>query len=309
MDHAMPELPPAQSALSGPSASSPGPSGLSLGLTRTLIDGAEVAHTDSGGAGEPLLLMHGGGLADWMTPLAAELHGRRVIRMVRAGYTGGAVPDGLTVADHARHAAILLHRLDAAPAHVVAHSSGAAIALQLAVDSPAAVRTLCLLEPPFLDTLVDPSDIEGVRAAFGPVIGAVMAATARGDFAAAFDAFMPLVCGPRYREVMDATLGANVVDDAANHSGAFFTSEMPALGGWTFDPAVTRPVVLVQGADSPPPLHRMVAHLAGLLPRATVETVANAGHLMPLTAPAALAGLILRAVDAVPADNGVGSRG
>jgi hypothetical protein len=33
--------------------------------------------------------MHGGGLADWMTPLAAELRGHRVIRMVRAGYTGG----------------------------------------------------------------------------------------------------------------------------------------------------------------------------------------------------------------------------
>jgi hypothetical protein len=40
-----------------------------------------------------------------------------VIRMVRAGYTGRPVPDGLTVADHARHAAALLRRLDAAPAH------------------------------------------------------------------------------------------------------------------------------------------------------------------------------------------------
>ena len=260
----------------------------------TLIDGAEVAHTDSGGDGEPILLMHGGGLADWMTPLATELRGHRVIRLVRAGYTGGPVPDGLTVADHARHAAILLRRLDAAPAHVVAHSSGAAIALQLAVDSPQSVRTLCLLEPPLVDSLADPSDLDGLHAAFGSVMGAVMAATARGDHAAAFDAFMPLVCGPRWREVMDDVLGAALVDDAARRSEAFFTSEVPALDGWTFDPAVPRPVVLVQGADSPPPVHRLIAHLAGLLPQATVETVENAGHLMPLTAPATLAALISR---------------
>jgi len=55
--------------------------------------------------------------------------------------------------------------------------------------------------------------------------------------------------------------------------------------------------VLVQGADSPPPVHRLVAHLAALLPEATVETVENAGHLMPLTAPAALAALISRVTD------------
>jgi pimeloyl-ACP methyl ester carboxylesterase len=222
--------------------------------------------------------------------------------MVRAGYTGGPLPDGLTIADHARHAATLLDRLGAAPAHVVAHSSSAAIAFQLAVDNPSSVRTLVLLEPPLVDPLVDPSDVEGLRAAFGPVMGAAMAATARGDHTAAFDAFMPFVCGPRYREVMENAFGAAVVDDAASHSGPFFTSEVPALGTWTFDPAVARPVVLVQGGDSPPPVHRMIAHLAGLLPQATVETVENAGHLMPLTAPATLAALIARVTDAVAAE-------
>jgi len=110
---------------------------------------------------------------------------------------------------------------------------------------------------------------------------------------------MPLVCGPRYREAMADVLGAAVVDDAASRSGPFFTSEVPALDAWTFDPAVDQPVVLVQGADSPPPLHRLIAHLAALLPPATVETVQNADHLMPLTVPATLAALISRAADRV----------
>ncbi|MGW4945711.1 alpha/beta fold hydrolase [Actinoplanes sp. NPDC004185] len=265
-------------------------------LTRTIVDGAEVAYTDSGGDGEPLLLIHGGGLADWLTPLAAApgLTGHRVIRMVRAGYTGGPLPAGLTVADHARHAATLLRQLDAAPAHVVAHSSGSTIALQLAVDDPAAVRTLALCEPPLVDALADPADRDALHAAFGPVMGTAMAATAQGDHATAFDAFMALVCGPDYRAVMNDVLGAGLVDDAADHSGAFFTGELPAVGAWTFDPAVTRPVLLIQGADSPPPVHRLVAHLAGLLPESTVVTVDHAGHLMPLTAPAELATVVGR---------------
>jgi pimeloyl-ACP methyl ester carboxylesterase len=262
--------------------------------TRSLIDGAEVAYTDSGGDGEPLLLIHGGGLADWLTPLAATpaLKGFRVIRMVRAGYTGGPVPAGLTVADHARHAATLLRQLGAAPAHVVAHSSGSAIALQLAVDHPSSVRTVALCEPPLVDPLADPSDVDDLHAAFGPVMGSAMAATAQGDHAAAFEAFMALVCGPDYRRAMDDVLGAGLVDDAASHSGNFFTSELPAVGAWTFDPAVTRPVLLIQGAGSPPVVHRLIAHVAGRLPDSAVVTVDHANHLMPLTAPAELGELV-----------------
>jgi len=263
-------------------------------LTRSIIDGAEVAHADSGGDGEPMLLIHGGGLADWLTPLAAtpELSGHRVIRMVRAGYTGRPVPPGLTVADHARHAATLLRQLDAAPAHVVAHSSGSAIALQLAVDDPSSVRSVALCEPPLVDTLADPSDLADLHAAFGVVLGSAMAATARGDHAAAFDAFMSLVCGPGYRGVMDDVLGAALVDDAASNGGDFFTSETPAIGTWTFDPVVRRPVLLIQGGDSPPPLHRLIARMADRLPDATVVTVDHTNHLMPLTAPAALGRLV-----------------
>ncbi|MFI7542339.1 alpha/beta fold hydrolase [Actinoplanes sp. NPDC049599] len=238
--------------------------------------------------------MHGGGLADWLTPLAAtpELRHHRVIRMVRAGYTGHPVPAGLTVADHARHAATLLRRLDAAPAHVVAHSSGSTIALQLAVDHPSSVRTVALCEPPLVDALIDPADADELHAAFGRAMGSVTAAIARGDHGAAFGTFMTLVCGPGYRGVLDDVLGAGLVDHAARHSGDFFTSETPAVAGWSFDPAVDRPVLLIQGADSPPPVHRLIARLAGRLPESTVVTVADAGHLMPVTAPAELGRLV-----------------
>ncbi|MEU4425750.1 alpha/beta hydrolase [Actinoplanes sp. NPDC024001] len=267
-------------------------------MTRWRTATADIAYTDSGGDGETLLLMHGGGLADWFTPLAGDpvLKRHRVIRLVRAGYTGAPAPHGLTIADHAEHAASLLSQLGATPAHVVAHSSAAAVALQLAIDNPAAVRTLSLCEPPLVDALADPADLELLHAQFGPVMGAVMAATARGDAPAAFDAFMTLVCGPDYRRVMTGALGPAVVEEAMNNSRYFLTEEAAALTAWTVAPAalarLSPPVLLVQGSASPPPTHRLIAHLAGLIPGSTIATIAHANHLMPLSDPAELGRVI-----------------
>lgn len=267
------------------------------------IGSVELAYTDSGpgesGAGATLLLIHAGALADWFVPLAAEpaLAGHRVIRLVRAGYTGSPAPAGLTVAEHADHAAELLRRLDAGPAHVVAHSSGTVIALQLAIDHPELVRTLLLSEPPLVDSLADPADLDALRAAFGPVFGTVMGAMARGDLPTAFDAFMAAVCGHGYRQAITAALGAGALDEAERRCGYFFTDEVPAVNAWALDPAdaarLTAPVLLVQGGDSAPAVHRLVAHLAGRLPAATTATIDGANHLLPFTKPAELARLII----------------
>jgi pimeloyl-ACP methyl ester carboxylesterase len=263
--------------------------------TRWRTGAVELTYTDSGGAGDPVLLLHGGGLADWLRPLAADptLRGNRVIRLVRAGYTDAPVPDGLTVDDHAEHAAALLRHLGAAPAHVVAHSSGCAVALQLARAHPRLVHTLSLCEPPLVAALADPDDHEPLRARFGPVIGAAVAAVSRGDLPAAFDTFMTLVCGPDHRRVMTDALGADVVEDAVNRCGYLFTQESAALNAWTFDAAHLRsPVLLIQGGASPPPVHRLTARLAGLIPGSTVVTVPGADHLLPLTETAELGRIV-----------------
>jgi pimeloyl-ACP methyl ester carboxylesterase len=258
------------------------------------VDGADLAWTDSGGPGTPVLLIHAGGFADWFRPMAADpaLDGHRVIRLTRAGYTGGPVPAGLSIADHAAHAAEVLRRLGTGPAHVVAHSSGTTVALQLGLDHPALVRSLCLSEPPLIDPLTDPADHEALHAALGPAIGAAMAATARGDRPAAFDAFMSAVCGPDYRGAMARALGPGAVEEAERGS-YFFTDEIPAVNRWTFDPAgLTGPVLLVGGGASPQPVHRLIAYLAALIPGATTTTIDGVNHLLPLTAPAELARVV-----------------
>jgi pimeloyl-ACP methyl ester carboxylesterase/catechol 2,3-dioxygenase-like lactoylglutathione lyase family enzyme len=257
------------------------------------VDGGEITWTDSGGDGRLVLLVHAGVFGAWFDRLVAEpaLDGLRVVSVRRAGY--GTTPTRpLSFADHAAHCAALLDELGGQPATVVGHSTGSAISLQLAVDRPDLVRDLVLVEPPLLDPLADPADLDALHAALGPVIGGAVGAAAAGDLPAAYDAFMGLLCGPDHRAVVAAALGEDGLDRAVRESGFFFADEIRAAGEWTFDAKVDAPVLLVQGGDSPPPTHHLVAHLAGLLPDARVATVDGDNHLLPLRSPAPLARLV-----------------
>jgi pimeloyl-ACP methyl ester carboxylesterase len=262
------------------------------------VDGTTVAYTDRG-SGDPILMIHAGVFGAWFAPLAADplLASARVVRMLRAGYTGGPPPAcDLSIADHARHCAILLETLDAAPAHVVAHSSGSVIALQLALDRPDLVRSLVLGEPPLIDGLVDPADREWLHTTLGPTVGAAVGAAMSGDVETAFRTFMDAACGREHPGVLTAALGPDALDRALVDARYFFTGEAPATRGWTLDDAARArigvPVLLVQGGASPGPTHRLVARLAATLPRAEVATVDGDDHLLPLRSPHALAELV-----------------
>ncbi|MFI6132871.1 alpha/beta fold hydrolase [Micromonospora sp. NPDC051141] len=254
------------------------------------IDGATVGWTDTG-VGAATLLLHAGGFGAWFAPLAERLPGR-VVRMLRAGYAGGPpVSEIIEVADHAAHAAAVLETLGAGPATVVGHSSGSVIALQLAHDRPDLVTRLVLSEPPLIDSLLDPADVGEVQATLGPAMGTALGAAARGDIPAASDAFNTAVLGPDYRSVLVDVLGEAGLTHAQGEAGFFFANEIPAMNRWTpVDLSrITVPVLLVQGAASPGPTHRLVARLAGALPAASTTTIAGANHLLPLTHPRELA--------------------
>jgi pimeloyl-ACP methyl ester carboxylesterase len=259
------------------------------------VPGAAIAWDDTGDpAGRPTLLIHAGVFGAWFEPLAPRLPGR-VVRILRAGYTGGPPPAGpVEITAHAAHAAALLDRLRCGPAAVVAHSSSCVIALQLAHDRPDLVSRLVLSEPPLIDPLLDPADIPVVGAELGPAMGAAMGAAMAGDLPAAFAAFMAAVCGPAFRPVLADVLGADGLARAERDSAFFFADEVPAMGRWTpLDPAtISAPALLVQGGTSPAPTHRLIARLAGLLPHAEVATIDGANHLLPLTHPDELAAAI-----------------
>ena len=122
-----------------------------------------------------------------------------------------------------------------------------------------------------------------------------MGAAAQGDLPTAFDTFLAALCGPQYRSVIESALGREGLERAERDCGYCFSGEIPSLVGWHFDEElacrIEQPVHLVAGGDSPPFTHRLVDHLAGMLPDARTTVIPGHNHLLPLTAPTALAEL------------------
>src|SRR5687768_17138324 len=141
------------------------------------------------GSGEPVLLIGTGPIADSFLPLFPEkaLASYRLIRYRQRGLapsTNGPKP--VTFAEHAADAAALLGHLGVRRAHVAGHSSGAAIALQLAFDYPEIVHSLVLLEPPLMSLPSAGAFLEKAKPA--------LAAYGSGDHEGAMAGFMSVAC-------------------------------------------------------------------------------------------------------------------
>src|SRR5215210_3741233 len=117
-------------------------------MERAKVNGVELEYEVTG-TGEPVLLISPV-LADGFLPLRSEpalADGHQLIRYHKRGWVGSTrTPGPVSVADHAADAAALLDHLEISRAHVAGHSSGAAVAAQLALDDPERVTTLVLLE-------------------------------------------------------------------------------------------------------------------------------------------------------------------
>ena len=151
--------------------------------------------------------------------------------MAGSTHTTGTV----SIADHASDAARLLDHISVSRAHVVGHSSGGAIALQLALDHPDRVETLVLLEPAMLWVPA----AEAFFAKAGPSVEAYNA----GNHEEAVATFLSAASGLDW-QTCRSMIERNVpggVDQAIADADTFFTIELPAIAGWriTADQAAT----------------------------------------------------------------------
>jgi pimeloyl-ACP methyl ester carboxylesterase len=267
-------------------------------LNRALIDGVELEY-EIRGTGEPVVLVHAGVFADWFKPLLEEpaLTGRYcVLNYHRIGYAGSSrVCGAVSLAQQAAHLRSLMRRLGIERAHIVGHSSGGNIALQLALDAPDAVRSLALLEPALM---APPSEQQkgsaAIRASFQ--IAPVLQLYGVGDKAGAVDAWMRGVGGPSYRAALDRTLPPGAFDQAVADADTFFGQELPAVRRWSFtrDDAsrVTQPVLAVLGAKSTevsPVFGKRQELLLTWLPKVEAFVLPDATHLLHAQNPHAMA--------------------
>lgn len=254
-------------------------------MDSTKVNGVELEF-EVVGSGEPVLLISPV-VADGFLPLLAEramADRYQLIRYHKRGWAGSThTTPPVTIADHAADAAALLERLGVSRAHVAGHSSGAAVAAQLALDHPETVHTLALLE---LSLLSVPAG-----EAFFQQAGPAFEAYASGDHEGALAIFMSVVSGlewPACRAVVERQV-PGAVDQAIKDADTFFGIELSALGEWSFAAeeasAIEQPVLSVRGARTQPLWVEVADFLRSSLPHVEDCTVDGVGHLLHIERP------------------------
>lgn len=262
------------------------------------------------GTGHPVLalhcsLAHGGAWAG----LAGHLPGWKLVAPDLPGH--GKAPDWDGESDlHAKAtqgAREILRNLPG-PVPVIGHSFGGAVALRLALEAPELVERLILFEPVLF---------AAARLSDGPAFQEYLRTHERfydlfraGDLPAASEEFQSIwgtgesfadLPERQRRNIMDrihlvvAQNGALTDDNA----GLFDLGRMEAMKA---------PVLLVEGALSPPIIPVIHAGLAHRLPKASRVRVEGAGHMLPITHASACAALIRDFVPSGESPAGVHSK-
>ncbi|MFO1327646.1 MAG: acetoin dehydrogenase dihydrolipoyllysine-residue acetyltransferase subunit [Rubrivivax sp.] len=135
----------------------------------TMVDGIRVRHARRGPeAGTPVLFIHGfgGDLGNWLFNLDAIAESHPVIALDLPGH-GQSDPrlPGASLSDLSGFVAKFLDAIDVPRVHAVGHSMGGAIAARLALDQPARVASLTLVNSAGLGPEINAGYISGFVAA------------------------------------------------------------------------------------------------------------------------------------------------
>jgi pimeloyl-ACP methyl ester carboxylesterase len=240
---------------------------------------------EEAGDGEPLVLVHGSwdDRQAWTFVEDDLAKSFRVISYDRRGHTGSedSPQPGLRRDDEDDLAALIeAHGL--APTHLVANSFGASIALSLTARRPELVRSVCAHEPPLMRLVADDPAVAQLSEAVGTVVSLID----QGDAEAGARLFVEEVAlGPGAWELMPPEERAAMIANAGTFVGEtrdpdWATIDLDGLS------AVSRPVLLTQGDQSPPFFAAIVSRLAEVLDRAYVTRIPGAGHVPHQTHPA-----------------------
>src|SRR5439155_5222153 len=250
------------------------------------------------GAGTPVLLLHSSASTNAMwAPIIDVLKARfRVIAPDLIGYgRTDPWPAGQEFAP-AEEVRVLepLVRHQPGGVHVVAHSYGGVVALHLGLACGAAIRSLTLIEPVAFFVLRALGEREALAEAeaVGNTYTARMAA---GETEAALRGFIDYWRGDGAWDAMEEPLRAQIRRSAGKIVLDFqVTLADPGMAALR---TLRLPVRLLSGDRSRLPTMRIAALLAKELPNASLQVVAGANHLLPITHHAILGELLLKQLD------------
>ncbi len=234
----------------------------------------------AGGAGDPALLIHCTlGRAGAWRGVAAHLPAW--VAPDLPGHGGSAdVPAGRDLLEVCA-ASVGALRDRARAADIVGHSYGAVVALRIAASAPARVRTLTLIEPVLFAAAEGTPEHAAYLATHAAVARALeegRAAEAAAVFTAEWGDGRPwATLSESARGYMTERIGLvprqapGIVDD---RSGLLSPGVLEGIAA---------PVLLVEGATSPPVVGAILDALEARLPRVGRAVIEGAGHMAPIT--------------------------
>jgi pimeloyl-ACP methyl ester carboxylesterase len=241
---------------------------------------------------ETVLFLHcsGSSARQWAPVTAALAAPIEAVPLDLAGYgpDAGDWPAGTpcTLDDEADRIAHWLQ--GPRPVHLVGHSFGATVALQLALRWPSRVRSLTLYEPVRFALLFARRMTRAIGdaiAGVGRKIGARVMAGRRAEAAEQFIDYWSgrgawAAMSPGQQEAAAARM-----PKVRAEFEALFADPVP-LAAYR---RLTMPVLLLVGGATLTPPRAVARLLAGALPRVVRETLPGLGHMGPITHPARIA--------------------
>lgn len=253
------------------------------------VNGVRIGYADTGGAGIPLVLVHGswGSHHNWDPVVPGLAEHFRVVSYDRRGHSDSELLPGQGhFSEDVADLAALIEQLSLAPAWVVGNSSGAVITLKLAAARPDVLRGIVVHEPPLFGILEEgsPEAIALAEIETGP-LAEVGRRIAAGDHAGAAEHFVDQVAlGPGGWAALPDAMRAMMTGNAPTYLDELNDPECVSVDE-TRLAAYEGPVLITCGDQGPPIFQPVERRIAPLLPQAKRTTYAGAGHIPHVTHP------------------------
>jgi len=190
------------------------------GIKSVEVNGYPMAYRESGN-GKPLILVHGS-LNDyryWNSEIGVFAEQYRVIAISLRHYfpePWDGRGDDFSILQHADDLAEFTRKLELGPVHLLGHSRGGAVVLNVAVRHPEVIRTLILADASGLEALLpDTPEAKALSAETQQLVDRLAVDLAKGDREAALRAYLDKVVGPGRWELMHPDYKQILFDNAA----------------------------------------------------------------------------------------------
>lgn len=244
------------------------------------LNGTSLAYVERGSGGTPVIFVHGTG-ADLRTfgyQLQFFEQSRRVIVYSRRYHHPNASPAAgaaYRIDEHVADLGMLVRQLAGGRADIVGTSSGGLIAAQLAVEQPASVRRLVLVEPVAFGLL--PEEDAGTART---TLETARQQLREGATEAAIRTFVGVIIAPGAYDFMPVSTRQMLTDNLPELV-AEARAPLPGL-----DPplacaqlqGVRAPTLVITGANSAQFLKAMSRRVQECVPAATADVIAGAAH-------------------------------